>query len=1025
MGIIQVRTPSGIQKVRIAGDTPTAVEQQAIVRAFSQQQPTETAPEPTLPTRDIDYDTGVQDILFRKEFSKGDNEEEKRLRLQELGVPEDAVQIDSDGEFLINRDLIPDDIKSKYNIEGTGLLAVDEKKGFTKYDFADFYGETRGPLGFGITASMMLSPVGLVRAALGTGLAGALGRYVDEYEESEEGLSRETDAELGRAALGEFLATAGGEGIGRGVTAVLGRIFKGAGGDSVNETRRIAREAISEGASPTLRAANESPILGRLQAIYEGVYPNKKAAEANARFVSKNLSGKLKEAGFTGKSTEPEKLFQLLDRDIKKIYGTPEELVNDANKNLTQMVETEIDKLIKMFGDETTQMDARQVAESVDIAKRIFDEDSSLLYKRANDLLGDAKVVPVDRIIKTLNRLDAENPAFGLRQSAVGKFILKLGQEADAKASVKQINGIRTVLRDAGFDPGLVGTQNGRIVGELLGDVERSLTDAAVTIRNAERGRIDPETGKPFFVGSGISVKASKEGLDLLDKANTFYKKGIGRFKDLRAEKLMSDFKKGQLDPEVLFDAEGGLLERNRGDTLRRFLDTAIPEGNVNPVKTPATFEEFLRDGDIDPQQIISLPDTDLLKRRLLAKFESKKAFANRIAEARGTGMKNRDAVRTSIARGYLSNLARTNTDIYGNINPTKIVSDINALGSTGEELFGDQYKPLISALQDLGTVNPNISPDVINSLAGRPIADQVSAIKQILKQRDELANNALAKGLSKQLAERNPEAIVDVVFRKGKGGVEAIKQAERELGEDTMDAIRQSAMERILRQLPDDSNPTGKEFIENILSGKYSTQLDAALRGYGDETIDAMFGGAGPILRDAVRKSAIASNRSIAGLGALAPASIATSLGLVAFIANPLATLTTATAIKVGAKFLRSKTYLNTVTRPTGVRPGTGKEYDKLGRFFEQVYEVSGQSAAQQTGTLPTGLGFGPQAIPTPPVPTVQSPQQQTQQQQTTPQTAVPNVFTPLKIASPVSPILLGSSPATQQLAQSLGRSR
>ena len=78
MGIIQVRTPSGIQKVRIAGDTPTAVEQQAIVRAFSQQQPTETAPEPTLPTRDIDYDTGVQDIFFRKEFSKGDNEEENK-----------------------------------------------------------------------------------------------------------------------------------------------------------------------------------------------------------------------------------------------------------------------------------------------------------------------------------------------------------------------------------------------------------------------------------------------------------------------------------------------------------------------------------------------------------------------------------------------------------------------------------------------------------------------------------------------------------------------------------------------------------------------------------------------------------------------------------------------------------------------------------------------------------------------------------------------------------------------------------
>ena len=36
------------------------------------------------------------------------------------------------------------------------------------------------------------------------------------------------------------------------------------------------------------------------------------------------------------------------------------------------MVETEIDKLIRMFGDETTQMDARQIAESVDIAKEFL-----------------------------------------------------------------------------------------------------------------------------------------------------------------------------------------------------------------------------------------------------------------------------------------------------------------------------------------------------------------------------------------------------------------------------------------------------------------------------------------------------------------------------------------------------------------------------------------------------------------------------------------------------------------------------
>ena len=77
----------------------------------------------------------------------------------------------------------------------------------------------------------------------------------------------------------------------------LEEIIKGVGGDSVNETRRIAREAISEGTSPTLRAANESPILGRLQAIYEGVYPNEATQKQMQDLCLKIFQEKLKKQG--------------------------------------------------------------------------------------------------------------------------------------------------------------------------------------------------------------------------------------------------------------------------------------------------------------------------------------------------------------------------------------------------------------------------------------------------------------------------------------------------------------------------------------------------------------------------------------------------------------------------------------------------------------------------------------------------------------------------------------------------------
>ena len=166
---IVIVTPQGDKTVIIEGDTPSDEEQQAIINTFFSDQKDAEEPEEQIPTREIDYDTGVQDMGFRVEFSKGDNDKEKFARLENLGVTRDAVEIDHNGEFIIDRDKLSEEVKSKYGITGTGLLAIDEKRGFTKYDFADFYGEARGPLIGGIGASVAASGVGLIPAAFAAG----------------------------------------------------------------------------------------------------------------------------------------------------------------------------------------------------------------------------------------------------------------------------------------------------------------------------------------------------------------------------------------------------------------------------------------------------------------------------------------------------------------------------------------------------------------------------------------------------------------------------------------------------------------------------------------------------------------------------------------------------------------------------------------------------------------------------------------------------------------------------------------
>jgi len=303
-------------------------------------------------------------------------------------------------------------------------------------------------------------------------------------------------------------------------------------------------------------------------------------------------------------------------------------------------------------------------------------------------------------------------------------------------------------------------------------------------------------------------------------------------------------------------------------------------------------------------------------------------------------------------------------------------------------------------------------------------LADQIARIRSLLKEQDELANNTLAKGISRAVADKDPDKVVDLIFRKNSAAT--IRDAQEQLGEETMEAIREAAMNRILSQLPDKAT-NGKQFVDDVLNGHYSTQLERILNAYGDETIDAMFGEAGPILRSAVKKSAAVSNKEIKGLGALAPATIATGLGVTAYFSAPLAAAGTALGLKVASSALRNPIFLKIITKPTGVRPGKG-EYDQLGRLFETAYEAGGQSIAQQATSIPA------------PIPTVQSSETAQQRRERSQPRELNEVFRPLNIqystpvpqvAAPqtrttaqISPIL-NPDPISQALAQSLGRSR
>jgi hypothetical protein len=89
-----------------------------------------------------------------------------------------------------------------------------------------------------------------------------------------------------------------------------------------------------EGAAP-----GAFSILGRAQAIYEGVIPNRTAAVANLNALKKELQdlGAKDDANLGN-------LVNTIRKDIDEIYGSPDERLATAQRVLGQEIESEIRK---------------------------------------------------------------------------------------------------------------------------------------------------------------------------------------------------------------------------------------------------------------------------------------------------------------------------------------------------------------------------------------------------------------------------------------------------------------------------------------------------------------------------------------------------------------------------------------------------------------------------------------------------------------------------------------------------------
>jgi hypothetical protein len=758
MAVIQVRTPSGIEKVRIKGDTPTAEEEQAIMNQFfSAPQTTQTSPtvpdldlatasveqidqykaaleqagistqtgQPfkqgefrSLKDPDVDYTSGLKDFGLRTKLGTFELPEEKAAFLTDK-IGKDGFRQDQGGRFIITKEG-----RKKLGIGEGPEVAIDEE-GFSRYDLADFAGEGGYSLATGIGAGILLSGVGTLTAALGVGATMGLTKLIDEAAEEAAGFQRQTKEQQYKDALFEGALGFAGEGVGRAISGLFGRIIKGGGAGPDAELARAQGRALREqkfqplfeGAAPGVR-----PILNRIQAVAEGVFPNRAAANKNIDIIIDDL------AKYNVDSATLDALEQTMKSEIKGLYTTTGQKIANAQKVLNTEIETRIRNIMAPLVK--TGSLSKDAIKALVEAKEIFTRESDGLFTAASNALGDKnEIIPIYNIDQVLKTIQARSPVVDqIKESRLYKIIedakdktkTRLASEkpippdsatypggardpsylrdlrqyrtelAEWNKKVVRLTNItpeqaqffRQTLKSMEYAPEWKSTLGGLNVKSFKDAIDKSFIEGEERLSLALNyfDRMDlnnPVTldqFKSFLYTNNLNfegeitkefVENIRQGFNLLGRSRKFYAEGSNRLNDPIVEQLFQKTKGGkiQIDTDAFFD---DIVKNNSPKQLKRFLKairsvptiTGLETGEATLKKQKVFFAGRELDLDEAKRVFDQLPESST-KREFGKRIDELERTETEIGARVSRGAEAAELARQQLASTFLNRVLR------------------------------------------------------------------------------------------------------------------------------------------------------------------------------------------------------------------------------------------------------------------------------------------------------------------------------------------------------------------------------
>lgn len=999
MPIIKIETPQGIQQVEIAGEAPNEQELQAIQQTFFADTAPATSPEIDLATASmdeirqyaqlkraqgispttgeqiteeefineykepgVDYTTGVDNVpgFSRFQFGRMDTAEEKSAYLSQAVGP-DGFRQDALGRFIVTGEG-----RKRLGMGEGPDVAVDEE-GLSFADVKEFTGQAGLPIVAGIGSSLMASGLGFIPGALIVAGASSAGKLLDEAIESAEGLQRQSLPEVGRDAAFEGAFAFLGEGVGRTLSNVFGRLFKGPGGEANEVLRAEAREIIDRGLQPTVAGATSSefrPILNRLQAVYEGVFPNQKAAENNLRV----LMGDLQEVASVD-ITKLKDFENAVMRDIDSFYGNSSNLLADTQKTLDDAVENEIAAVMAPLRDGKDV--SKELADALHLRKSLFDEKLDQLYVTADRILEGKEIVSTKGLKDALRQVD-EDFAADVMQSKLGREIQGLGDYV----TPARMNKLRKKLTEATSTPSLVNDASYAALGRLKSSVNDAFLETQIRMKQtvemmkegagmqtpgASRGLNALMTDEQAMINNmGLAMDTISNGLNLLTRANRLYGIGMKRFDNPTTLQIIKQAKRGQINMPYIYEQ---IIRKDNPEALGQLFRAirGVPDLEITDLAAAARDAAETRIGNMSASEALesvrNLPKNDPVRRQVERQVNEAEKMSKARNAIRGTGAEAAEELRTRLGSMYLSEMldkARVIETTTGAkvVDPVRLATMLKQKGTTMDRLFAKEKGQLDDLITVLEKGRSDLAPDVLAALPNRPLVEQMQILKQATQAQKEIGRSQIYRAFEAGDTEEIGRLLLS--------NERAITEAKRALSPEVFEQAKDVAMGRIIRQLGGTIEEGGEirlagNFLEDFQSGALGTRLQSTLKSYGESHIDNLFGkGVYNSLSTIADDMTRASNAAIKGKGGLAAPQIALTLGVIGFLTNPLKTVTTGVGYSAMSKILRNPKVLKGMMasrKKLSVKEflqGQRKTQDPIGQAFQEILTVSSQLGGQ-----------------------------------------------------------------------------